>query len=833
MDTHTLELLQFGRVRSLVASYAASPLGREAALAIEPSTDPGEIRHRQALTTEMTDALAAGLSPPLAGLIDVRGAVRRAAIGATLDAEELADIASTLRIIADVDRWLSRIGDSFPRLGALKQEVGEFSGVANAIDGCLDARGIVLDTASRRLSEIRREIGVAEERIQETLRRMLRSPEIRRILRYPNFTVVGQHYVLPVARDHRGELKGSVHRTSASNETVYIEPQAVAEQSAQLSYLRSKETKEVRRILRWLSAQVGQVAEPLGTTLDVMAGLDLVLCRGRFSLDYRMTPPDLNTEGRILLRGARHPILEHLFREETKRLRAEAEAEARQASDADPADGEGGADGPGNGESDTGSGGFAVGFHQPPVGTIARPPESTGPVRGFHELPVGSRVPWVAPPEFRFDRDLFQPPVGRPADLGEAGSDETPSAGPTVTFRRLPEPEPFESEQELKGGLSGRPVEQRRRERGEAGGSGPAASTRTPGSEAEPSRSRPDIPTREVVPIDLHLGLQFNLLVITGPNTGGKTVALKTVGLLAVMAQCGMHIPAKQGSQVTVLDDVLADIGDEQSLEQSLSTFSSHIRRITEILRKATDRSLVLMDEVGAGTDPAEGAALGRAILDELDNTGCRAIVTTHIGDLKTYAFSNPRAENAAVEFDVETLQPRYRVHIGDIGASNALQIARRLSMPPHLVDRASWYLDRRRQSGEDTPEWEAVQRMRSEAEQARQEAMAQQAEAERTRAALAQKLADLQSQAERDARLADSRARLQPGDRVVVPRLGYDRPGRVVRIDPKKNKAVVAIGQMNWDVTIDELIPQVLKTPEAPTPHRGLSAAQQGGRSR
>jgi DNA mismatch repair protein MutS2 len=304
-------------------------------------------------------------------------------------------------------------------------------------------------------------------------------------------------------------------------------------------------------------------------------------------------------------------------------------------------------------------------------------------------------------------------------------------------------------------------------------------------------------------------------MIITGPNTGGKTVALKTVGLMAVMAQSGLHVPAHEGSQLPVFDEVLADIGDEQSLEQSLSTFSSHVRRVTEILSKATSRSLVLLDELGAGTDPAEGAALGRAVLDELDSIGCRAMVTTHIGDLKTYAFSNPRAENAAVEFDLETLLPKYTLHIGDIGQSNALQIARRLSLPEHVVARAGRYLEQAR--GRALPEMEVVQKLRQEAEAARQAALAAQAEAERSREALNQRLTDLQRQAENDARLADARARLQPGDRVVVPRFGYDRPGRVVKLDPRKKTAIVAIGQMQWDVKIDELIPQLIRNPEVP----------------
>jgi DNA mismatch repair protein MutS2 len=302
---------------------------------------------------------------------------------------------------------------------------------------------------------------------------------------------------------------------------------------------------------------------------------------------------------------------------------------------------------------------------------------------------------------------------------------------------------------------------------------------------------------------------------VTGPNTGGKTVALKTVGLLAIMAQSGLHIPAHQGSQVPIFDQVLADIGDEQSLEQSLSTFSSHIRRVSEILGKTSEHSLVLLDEMGAGTDPAEGAALGRAILDELDSLGCRAIVTTHLGDLKTYAFSNPRAENAAVEFDLETLRPMYRLHTGDVGQSNALQIARRLSLPEHLVARASRYLEQ--SHGEHLPELEAVQKLRKDAEDARQAALAAHAEAERSREALDRRLADLQRQAENDARIAEARARLQPGDRVVVPRFGYDRPGRLVKIDPRKKTAVVAIGQMQWDVPIDELVPQLIRTPGKP----------------
>ena len=243
MDTHTLELLEFDKVRALVAAQAACSLGKEAALGMEPSLDAGEVRDRQAFTTEMADALGSGLFPPFGGLHDIRGLVRRAQIGGMLDPEDLAGVVDSLKAIANLATWLDKVGDEFPRLGGLRRDVGQFEGVSNAIESCIDERGKILDTASRRLSAIRREIGQVEDRIKETLARMLRSAEIKRILRYPNFTMVGHHYVLPIAKEHRGEIQGSVHRTSASNETVYVEPQAIAEQSAQLSFLLAKESQ--------------------------------------------------------------------------------------------------------------------------------------------------------------------------------------------------------------------------------------------------------------------------------------------------------------------------------------------------------------------------------------------------------------------------------------------------------------------------------------------------------------------------------------------------------------------------------------------------------------
>jgi DNA mismatch repair protein MutS2 len=579
-----------------------------------------------------------------------------------LTAEQLLQVADTLTCTGNMYRYRMRLSERCQRIIALLTPVEDLGVVAKTITGCIDGRGHVLDMASPELAKIRGQLADVDERVQVQIKRLLRDPKLREILRYPNATVSGDHYVLPVAVNHRHKIPGVVHRTSSTGETVFVEPASVANLSAERTVLKGDEDREIRRILRRLSADVGRVARPLGFAIETMARLDFITARARFSRDYGMAPPDINTEGRLWLRGARHPVLEHIFRT-----------------------------------------GKATSENDPQISQI--------------------------------------PQMGK-TESGTLAVNEKKENGPGAD-------------------------------------------------------------RREVVPIDVRLGAGFNLLIITGPNTGGKTVTLKTTGLLCLMAQSGMHIPAGQGSLVPVFHQILADIGDEQSLEQSLSTFSSHMSRIAGILRTADDKSLVLLDELGAGTDPTEGAALGRAILDQLDRIGCRAMVTTHLGDLKTYAFHNDRAENAAVEFDVQTLRPTYRLHIGQYGMSNALKIARRLKLPRDLLRRAHHYLRRRQRRA---PEMAKLQQMRAEAEKAREEALLAAHEAEQQREEYRQQLLMAQRAAEEAAALREARGRLKPNDPVRVPR--FDKPGRIVRVDHKRNLAVVSVGLGQWEVPLDDVYP-------------------------
>jgi DNA mismatch repair protein MutS2 len=689
MDPHTLDLLEFAKVRDLVAAYASCSLGKELAHQLEPETNIETIRLSLALVTEMVEALGQGRTPPFGGLHDVRLLVRRAAIGSMLTAEQLLEVADTLTCTGSMYRYRMRLDARFQRLIALLAPIEDLGLVAKSITGCIDSRGQVLDMASPELARVRQHLADVDERVQNQIKRLLRDAELRKILRYPNATVSGDHYVLPVAVNHRHKLQGVVHRTSSTGETVFIEPAGVASLSAERAVLKGDEEREVHRVLRRLSGEVGKVARPLNHALDAMARLDLITAKARFSSDYGMSAPDINTDGRLWLRQARHPLLEALWRAESG--------------------------------------------HRTP--TVAQP----APVVARSADSVVARSPDRATP----------PAVARSSDRA------TEATG---------------------GGHDG----------------------------LEPTRHSPLATLHSlVVPIDVRLGMQFNLLIITGPNTGGKTVSLKTTGLLCLMAQSGMHVPAADGSMLPIFNEILADIGDEQSLEQSLSTFSSHISRIAGILRCADAHSLVLLDELGAGTDPTEGAALGRAILDQLDRIGCRAMVTTHLGDLKTYAFSNDRAENAAVEFDVETLRPTYRLQIGQFGMSNALKIARRLKLPRELLQRARRYLRRRQRR---TPELSRLQELREETEKAREEALKAQHEAARQREEYVQKTAELEREAEEAAALREARAKLLPNDPVRVPR--FDKPGRIVRVDHKRNIAIVSVGLGQWEVPLGEVFP-------------------------
>jgi DNA mismatch repair protein MutS2 len=626
MDPHTLELLEFDKVRALLADYAATSLGKELALAIEPGTDRAHIRSEIDLVTEMVESSAAGEQPPFGGVHDVRLLVRRAAIGTMLTAEQLLQVADTLTATGAFYRYRMRLDGRFGRLIDLLMPIEDLGPIARNITGCIDGRGHLIDSASPDLAVIRHKLAEVEEKVQGVIKRLLRDPELRRILRYPNATVNGDHYVLPVAANHRQKVAGVVHRTSSTGETVFIEPAAVANLSAERTLLKADEDREERRILRKLSAEVGKSARQVNAALDVIARVDLIAAKAKYASDYRMAPPDINDDGRLWLRSARHPLLEHLFRNED----------------------------------------------------------------------------------------------------------------------------------------------------------------------------------REVVPIEVRLGVGFNILVITGPNTGGKTVALKTVGLLTLMAQSGMHIPATEGSTVPVFEHILADIGDEQSLEQSLSTFSSHISRIANIMQVVNDKSLILLDELGAGTDPTEGAALGRAILDQLGKSGCRAMVTTHLGDLKTYAFTNEHAENGAVEFDVETLRPTYRLHIGQFGMSNALKIARRLKLPRELLKRAHRYLKRRKGK---TAELGRLQQLREEAEKARAEALTAQHEADRQREDYEKRVRQFNQEAEAAAALREWRLKLQPNDDVWSPKFG--KMAKVTRIDHRRGTLFISVGIGQWEVPFDEVFPE------------------------
>jgi DNA mismatch repair protein MutS2 len=268
----------------------------------------------------------------------------------------------------------------------------------------------------------------------------------------------------------------------------------------------------------------------------------------------------------------------------------------------------------------------------------------------------------------------------------------------------------------------------------------------------------PLLPPESVVPLDVELGGSYTAIVITGPNTGGKTVTLKTIGLLGLMAMAGLFVPADDGSQLCVFDAIYADIGDEQSIEQNLSTFSGHMTNIIRMLREMTPKSLVLLDELGAGTDPAEGSALAIAILEHIHRLGCRIVATTHYSELKAYAYNRKGIINASMEFDIQTLSPTYRLLVGVPGRSNAFAIAERLGLPKSIIERARGEVSEEDRRVEDMIA--SLEEDRQSAEAERQTAESLRAEMERLKERHAAELRKFEEQRDRMLRKAQEEAR-------------------------------------------------------------------------
>jgi len=323
----------------------------------------------------------------------------------------------------------------------------------------------------------------------------------------------------------------------------------------------------------------------------------------------------------------------------------------------------------------------------------------------------------------------------------------------------------------------------------------------------------PLLDPQKVVPITIHLGRDFQILIITGPNTGGKTVALKTTGLLTLMAQAGMHLPADEGTSLPVFRGIYADIGDEQSIEQSLSTFSGHLANIIDILSQADSGSLVLLDELGAGTDPVEGSALARALLGHFLGKGMLTLVATHYAELKAFAHATPGVENASVEFDVETLSPTYRLSIGLPGRSNALAIAQRLGLPMTIIEAAQGLIDPGTRQVESL--LQGIQREREEAEAARLAAQSAQEDAEKLR----RRLSDEYN------RIEDERRRLLAEAREKAEAELTEVRQRLRRLMLSVEMAASGEKRAEVQAALEELKAVEAALPEAPRPPAFVSA--------
>jgi DNA mismatch repair protein MutS2 len=510
-------VLEFEALRELLRGYASSPLGQSRINTLVPSVDHGWIAEEQELTEEVREFRRSGGRFDFAGLLEVTELIQESRIaGAALETVEIRDV---LRVVDRAAEWReialhppANMRTEWQRVRTLSESIPDFTEFLRSFRNKIQPDGTLEDGASPALSRIRREIEKQRRSIQESLRGYLRKLAEGGTVQEELITIRGERFVIPVKIEQKRRVQGVVHGASSSGQTVFVEPLETIEQNNELVRLLDDELTEIHRILLEMTRRIGENAEEILASVDVLGALELQFAKARFAEDYNCVAVRLTKEipERMVLRDARHPLLE---------------------------------------------------------------------------------------------RNL-----------------------------------------KLKGAA--------------------------------------------VVPVSVELEGRRRQLVITGPNTGGKTVTLKTVGLLALMAQSGIPVPADR-AEMPVFDAVLADIGDYQSIEQNLSTFSAHVTNIDFISRTATAQSLVLLDELGSATDPEEGAALAVAIAGHFGGIGCMTIISTHHTSLKVYGANTPGVINASVGFDEATLQPTYELKIGVPGASAGINIAQRLGLNPAIIDGA------------------------------------------------------------------------------------------------------------------------------------------------
>ena len=565
--------LELDKILELLAEQTVSDGCREFALKLKPHTDFDTITRELKKTADAFALSAKFGTPSFRKIKDISGSLKRARTGSMLSFRELLDTAAVLRETAMLCDWYSQCENMESSLAEYFRGLVPVKTLEHRISESIISEEEMADAASSELASIRRRIARQGQNIRDKLDSMIKSKTTRSYLQDAIVTMRDGRYVVPVRSEHKGDVPGLVHDTSATGQTFFIEPMEVVEANNEIRVLKSREQAEIERITRELSEQVGENADAIAENFRLSQILELYFAKANLGAKMKAVSAKVVNEPKVILNNARHPLL---------------------------------------------------------------------------------------------DRDL-------------------------------------------------------------------------------------------AVPITVEIGENYDCLIITGPNTGGKTVAIKTVGLLTLMTQCGLMIPAGDGSVMGCFERVYVDIGDEQSIEQSLSTFSSHMTNVIKIIDAADENSLVLIDELGSGTDPIEGAALAVSILEQLKGYRAKVLATTHYQEVKMFALETDGVENASCEFDVETLKPTYRLIVGVPGKSNAFAITKRLGMSDYVISRAEELVSTENRRFEQVID--QLEQSRKELEELKESVARSERNAKLTEDELKAKLSELEAQKEKELENARQRA--------------------------------------------------------------------------